>query len=170
MSFTDEQKEALNAPLNRAHVKTRRHGGLVLHYVESWKCIEEANRIFGFDGWSSQTVETHCVSERERKVGSPPNQRDGWGVSYVSKVKITVLAGGESLTREGIGAGHGIDVDLGLAHESAIKEAEADARKRALMTLGYAFGLALYDKEQAHVVDGDQEPSAHHDEPRADGP
>jgi hypothetical protein len=27
------------------------------------------------------------------------------------------------LIREGTGAGHGIDMDLGLAHESAIKEA-----------------------------------------------
>jgi hypothetical protein len=31
------------------------------------------------------------------------------------------------LRREGSGAGHGIDVDLGQAHESAIKEAETDA-------------------------------------------
>jgi len=31
------------------------------------------------------------------------------------------------LIREGSGAGYGIDVDLGQAHESAIKEAETDA-------------------------------------------
>src|SRR5205085_5080981 len=60
--------------------------------------------------------------------------------------------------REGIGAGHGIDVDLGLAHESAIKEAETDAMKRALMTFGNPFGLALYDKSQANVVAEDQGP------------
>src|SRR5205085_8683411 len=60
-------------------------------------------------------------------------------------------------TREGVGAGHGIDVDCGQAHESAIKEAETDAMKRALMTFGNPFGLALYDKEQANVA---EEPSA----------
>jgi hypothetical protein len=39
-------------------------------------------------------------------------------------------------------------VDLCLAHESAIKEAETDAMKCALMTFGNPFGLALYDKAQ----------------------
>jgi hypothetical protein len=43
-------------------------------------------------------------------------------------------------------------VDLGLAHESALKEAETDAMKRALMTFGNPFGLALYDKEQRNVA------------------
>jgi len=57
-----------------------------------------------------------------------------------------------SLVREGSGAGHGIDVDLGLAHESALREAETDAMKRALMTFGNPFGLALYDKQQRQVT------------------
>ncbi len=38
------------------------------------------------------------------------------------------------------GAGHGYDLDLGLAHESAIKEAVTDALKRALRTFGNPFG------------------------------
>jgi hypothetical protein len=42
-------------------------------------------------------------------------------------------------------------VDLGQAHESALKEAETDAMKRALMTFGNPFGLALYDKRQRQV-------------------
>ena len=56
------------------------------------------------------------------------------------------------MIREGCGAGHGIDVDLGQAHESALKEAETDAMKRALMTFGNPFGLALYDKRQREVT------------------
>ena len=59
---------------------------------------------------------------------------------------------GAQLIREGCGAGHGIDTDLGQAHESALKEAETDAMKRALMTFGNAFGLALYDKQQREVT------------------
>jgi len=43
-------------------------------------------------------------------------------------------------------------VDLGQAHESALKEAETDAMKRALMTFGNPFGLALYDKRQREVT------------------
>ena len=39
-------------------------------------------------------------------------------------------------------------MDLGQAHESAIKEAETDAMKRALVTFGGRFGLSLYDRHQ----------------------
>lgn len=143
MSFTDEQKASLAAPLSRDSVKSRQQAGRSLSYIESWKAISEANRIFGFDGWSRETVDIKCVAERERKVG----QGEGWGVTYTAKVRVIV----DCVMREGVGAGHGIDRDLGQAHESAIKEAESDAGKRALMTFGNPFGLALYDKDQAEV-------------------
>lgn len=149
--FTPEQKTALAAPLSRANVKQRAQAGRQLSYVESWVTISEANRIFGFDGWSSETIEIKCVSEREREIGAA--KKAGWGVSYTAKVRVTV----DGVMRDGVGAGHGIDVDLGQAHESAIKEAESDSRKRALMTFGNPFGLALYDKEQANVAEPEDE-------------
>jgi recombination DNA repair RAD52 pathway protein len=155
--FTTEQKSQLAAPLSRSNVKQRAQAGRQLSYVESWVAISEANRIFGFDGWSSETVEIKCVSERERKIGREPNTKDGWGVSYTAKVRVVAFAGDSLVIREGVGAGHGIDVDLGQAHESAIKEAESDSRKRALMTFGNPFGLALYDKEQTNVAEPEDE-------------
>jgi DNA repair and recombination protein RAD52 len=152
MRFTDEQKQSLGAPLASDVVKTRDQAGRKLSYVEGWHVIAEANRIFGFDGWSSETTETKCVSEKERTIGRD-NPRPGWGVTYNARVRIMVMGDGPPyVIREGYGSGHGIDVDLGLAHESAIKEAETDARKRALMTFGNVFGLALYDKERANVA------------------
>lgn len=153
MSFTDEQIKALSAPLDRAKVRSRSQAGRSLSYIEGWHAIAEANRIFGFADWSSETVDIRCVAEAPRKIGKPPNQRDGHAVSYVARVKITVRTDAGHILREGIGSGHGIDADLGLAHESAIKEAETDARKRALMTFGNPFGLALYDKDQTNVAD-----------------
>jgi hypothetical protein len=87
-----------------------------------------------------------CVSERERTPRG--SNLAGWGVTYTARVRISV---GEVI-REGSGAGHGIDVDLGQAHESALKEAETDAMKRALMTFGNPLGLALYDKQQREVT------------------
>jgi hypothetical protein len=78
--------------------------------------------------------------------------------------RLDTAGGLTPLVREGSGAGHGIDVDLGQAHESALKEAETDAMKRALMTFGNPFGLALYDKAQRQVSsaggqgDGPQRP------------
>lgn len=147
MMFTDVQIKELTAPLSSAHVKERAQSGRKLSYIEGWHAIAEANRIFGFDGWTRETVETRLVMERERPIGQ--QRETGWGVSYVAKVRVTV----GSIIRDGVGTGHGIDRDLGLAHESAIKEAETDAMKRALMTFGNPFGLALYDKTQANVAD-----------------
>jgi DNA repair and recombination protein RAD52 len=146
--FTDEQKSALAAPLNKANVKPPAPGRYG-EYIEGWHAIAEANRIFGFDGWSRETDEIRCVSERETKMGKNKD-RDGWAVSYTARVRVRV--GG--IVREGCGAGQGIDADCGLAHESAIKEAETDAMKRALMTFGNPFGLALYDKTKANVEEG----------------
>lgn len=150
MTFAAHQIAALEAPLDRAAVATRQQSGRSLSYVEGWHCISEANRIFGFGNWHRETVEMRLASERERAVG----QGQGFGVSYISKVRVTVFAGDHAgIIREGYGTGHGIDRDLGLAHESACKEAETDAMKRALMTFGNPFGLALYDKTQAHVAE-----------------
>jgi DNA recombination protein Rad52 len=151
--FTAEQRAALEAPLNRANVRQREQGRGSVSYLEGWQVIAEANRIFGFDGWQRQTVFSHCVAQSERRIGR--DQKPGWGVTYIARVRVTV----GPLVREGTGAGHGIDVDLGQAHESAIKEAETDAMKRALMTFGNPFGLALYDKRQRQVSGNGQQPS-----------
>jgi DNA recombination protein Rad52 len=151
IGVSPQQVAALSAPLDRANVRQREQGRSRVSYMEGWQVIAEANRIFGFDGWQRQTIAVRCVAQAERTIGR--DQKPGWGVTYTARVRITVTAGGLTpLLREGTGAGHGIDVDLGQAHESAIKEAETDAMKRALMTFGNPFGLALYDKQQREVT------------------
>ena len=155
MTFTKQQVEQLQAPLIRGAVQQRSQSGRQLSYLEGWHVIAEANRIFGFDAWTRETTEIRCVSERERGIGR--DQKPGWGVTYIARVRVMV----DGLAREGCGAGHGIDTDLGLAHESAIKEAETDAMKRALMTFGNPFGLALYDKQQRQVQDEPQQSAAY---------
>jgi hypothetical protein len=148
--FSPEQIAALAAPLDRANVRQREQGRGKVAYVEGWFAVAEANRIFGFDGWQRQTIAVRCVAQGERSIGR--DQKPGWGVTYTARVRVTVTAGGlPPLVREGSGAGHGIDVDLVQAHESALKEAETDAMKLALMTFGNPFGLALYDKAQRQV-------------------
>lgn len=149
--FSTEIHGALSAPLDRAFVKEREQSGRRFSYIEGWHAIAEANRIFGFDGWHRETVEVRLVNEKPRKIGR--DARDGWAVSYIVRVRVIV----GDVIRDGMGSGHGIDVDLGLAHESAIKEAETDAMKRAFMTFGNPFGLALYDKEQRQVVEAKPE-------------
>jgi DNA recombination protein Rad52 len=147
--LTARQIAALSAPLDRANVRQREQGRSRVSYLEGWQVIAEANRIFGFDGWERSTLISRCVAEHERPIGR--DRKSGWGVTYIARVRITITAGNRTLIREGSGAGHGIDADLGLAHESALKEAETDATKRALMTFGNPFGLALYDKQQRQV-------------------
>lgn len=140
MTFTAEQNKALAAPLDRSHVAKRAQGGAQVSYIEGWHAIAEANRIFGFDGWNRETVEL-------RQLGEPREVNGKIRVDYMARVRIRV---GE-IVRDGCGFGQGIDKDHGQAHESALKEAETDAMKRALMTFGNPFGLALYDKTQANV-------------------
>lgn len=145
--FTHEQLDALKAPLGSSHVKTRKQAGRELSYVEGWWAIAEANRIFGFDGWHRETVDIKRLGEPYEKTND--YGKTNWYVAFMAKVRITV----GTIVREGCGYGSGIDKDLGSAHESALKEAETDAMKRALMTFGNPFGLALYDKEQNGVAD-----------------
>jgi hypothetical protein len=142
--FTAEQLAALTAPLNRSHVKKNPKG---FDYVEGWHAIAEANRIFGFGAWDRETLEMCQLGE--------PEQVDGkWRVAYRARVRITIWGQeGRKIVRDGAGYGSGIVKDLRDAHEGAIKEAETDAMKRALMTFGNPFGLALYDKQQAQVCE-----------------
>jgi DNA repair and recombination protein RAD52 len=150
MTFKPTQLDALKAPLHTAHVKQRDQGGKTLSYVEAWWAIAEANRIFGFDAWTRETVllqETNRDLVELQGKNGPYKQ---WRVGYLAKVRVTV----EGIVREGTGFGSGMSKPeaLGEAIESAAKEAESDAMKRALMTFGNPFGLALYDKTQANVT------------------
>ena len=146
MTFTVDQNAALAAPLDRNVVAHRDQGGKKLSYIEAWHAIAEANRIFGFDGWNRETVEL-------RQLGLPREVNGKMRVGYSARVRITVMTpAGSIIVREGCGFGSGIDKDEDQAHESALKEAESDAMKRALMTFGNPFGLALYDKTQANVA------------------
>lgn len=148
--FTDQQKVMLAAPLNASNVKSRQQSGRSLSYVEGWHVIAEANRIFGFDAWARETVYCREVCRYETKSSKGGTN---WKVGYEAKVRITV--GG--VVREGTGHGNGTMGDLYDAIESAAKEAETDAMKRAMMTFGNPFGLALYDKTQENVEHGPTE-------------
>lgn len=152
--LSTEQIAQLEAPLDRARVKSRKQAGRDVSYIESWHAESEANRIFGFDGWDSLILDLRMVSEREVIIGKGGNyEKPGWSVSYICTVRVPIWNGERMVHRDGVGAGHGIDADLGQAHESAVKEAASDAEKRALKTWGNQFGLALYDKTQANVAD-----------------
>lgn len=117
-------------------------------YIEGKHAIDEANRIFGFGGWSYEVTRLQMVSEQTVTLkGRDGTPYDQYRVGYLCTVKVSV--GG--VTREGAASGSGQGKPEAMAdhHESAIKEAETDALKRALRTFGNPFGLALYEKDRA---------------------
>lgn len=146
-SLTHTQVKKLERKLDPKSVQTREQGGRRIPYVDGWHVKNTANEIFGFDGWSQETPMLTCVFEGERPTrnGKKPY------ASYLARVRVTVHIGDRNVVREGIGAGGGFGQDLGEAHESAAKEAETDALKRALSSWGNQFGLALYDKQRRNV-------------------
>jgi DNA recombination protein Rad52 len=139
-----EIEKELQAPLSSQFIATRQQSGRSLSYIEGHHAIREANRIFNFGGWNR---ETHSLNMVQCEQVTNNSNKQLWYTGYTCACTITV---GE-VSRTGYGFGQGQDSDLGRSHESALKEAETDAMKRALMTFGDQFGLALYDKTQAHV-------------------
>ena len=94
MDVTDTQIKALSAKLSAKHVKTRRHAGITLSYIQGWHVIAEANRVFGFDAWDRETIETNCVWQNHKQGQSE--------TAYTARVRIRVRAGKSVITREGI--------------------------------------------------------------------
>jgi DNA recombination protein Rad52 len=136
MGFSAKQVKALRRNLDHRHVRTREANGRELSYIEGWYAISEANRIFGFDGWSRETIDSRCVLAREN--------RGAFLAVYTARVRISVQAGSLTIIREGHGSGEGRGASPGEVHDTALKAAETDATKRALATFGKPFGLALY--------------------------
>ena len=136
MGFSAKQVQALRRKLDHRHVRMREANGRELSYIEGWYAISEANRIFGFDGWNRETVDSRCVLAREN--------RGSFLAIYIARVRITVHADGVTIIREGHGSGEGRGTSPGEVHDIALKAAETDATKRALATFGKPFGLELY--------------------------
>jgi hypothetical protein len=136
MAFSAKQLQALRRQPSRSHIRTREAHGRELTYLEGWYAISEANRIFGFDGWNRETVESKCVLARENRAN--------FLAVYTARVRVTVHADGATIIREGHGTGEGHGTSPGDVHDIALKVAETDATKRALATFGRPFGLELY--------------------------
>jgi Rad52/22 family double-strand break repair protein len=85
----------------------------VLSYLEDWYVTSETNRIFGFDGWSRETLESRCVLARET--------RGTFLAIYLARVRVTVRAGGMTVIREGHGTGEGHGTSPGEVHDIALK-------------------------------------------------
>ncbi len=140
----DEISKELTRKLDPAHVvKPKGDYGPKGDYLEGWHVINEANRIFGFGGWSyTINLTRDALVEGKDSRGNPQ-----WQAAYTCICTLTV----GNATRQDVGFGSGFAKTIGDAIEGATKEAATDALKRALRTFGNPFGLALYDKSRENV-------------------
>lgn len=145
MRFSDEQNKMLAEKLDASHVSVRKQSGVSLSYLEGYHVIDEANRIFGFDGWSYFVDDISVVAEQDVAIGA--KKTPGKQVGVIAQV--TVTAGGT--TRQDVGFGSQRSTNSVEVYEMAYKEAVTDALKRSLRSYGNQFGNALYDKTQKNV-------------------
>ncbi|KFY22681.1 hypothetical protein V493_06409, partial [Pseudogymnoascus sp. VKM F-4281 (FW-2241)] len=114
-------------------------GGQKLHYIPADKCIQLANEVFGFNGWSSQIKDLQVDFVDE----NPTTGKVNLGLSVIVRVSLR-----DGTFHEDIGYGH-IENCKGkaAAFEKAKKEGTTDAMKRALRNFGNVLGNCIYDKE-----------------------
>lgn len=115
-------------------------------YVDALHVIREANRIFGEFGWSYEITRMEQTSSGIYDLTGNNGAYQQFRCSFMCCIKVHV----NGVTREGaaVGMGNGKPENASDVIESAVKEAETDALKRALRSFGNTFGLALYDKDK----------------------
>lgn len=119
-------------------------GGQKVHYLAAEKCIQLANAVFGFNGWSSQIIDFQVDFIDE----NPQTLKISLGLSVV--VRVTLKDG---TFHEDIGYGHVENFKAkAAAFEKAKKEGTTDALKRALRNFGNVLGNCIYDKEYLRQV------------------
>ncbi|KRH93598.1 DNA repair and recombination protein RAD52/RAD22 [Pseudoloma neurophilia] len=141
LSSKDNAKKTaalLNKKLGPEFISYRQGFGMQeVAYLEGWAAISIANRIFGYNGWSS-TVKSLTVDFLDEAGGR-------FSTSVSAMVKVT-LSDGTSHEDVGLGSAEN-QRTKSMALEKAKKEAVTDALKRALRQFGNALGNVLYDKE-----------------------
>lgn len=138
-------KAQLNSKLSDSLVQQRPgQGGKQLNYIPGRYIINQANGVFGFDGWDLEIVEPPTMAIVKTMSR---NREAGEAKAYRAKARVTVYAD-RPIVREGTGWGT-VRSDTVDGHESAMKAAETDAMKRALRTFGNQFGNGLNDNQPA---------------------
>ena len=146
--LTVQQLERLHADLHPTRVAKRDQGGRQLSYLEAYDVRATLIRIFGYGGFSAETLETRVLHESQY---TPPNSdRLLWRIGVMCTFRLTVHQTGAVYTESAAASQSG--PDYGEVLDFAIKTAESDALKRAATNLGTTFGLGLYNNGQTADV------------------
>jgi recombination DNA repair RAD52 pathway protein len=154
--FTQQQLQALMAPLNGNRVSSRSQGGRSLSYLEAWDVKAALIRVFGFGNWSADVTESKILrmerdvpafsgsgNSRTRKMNENGEPDFNWSVTAMVTLRLTIAMTGATYTETAIASQTGPDV--GEVSDFAVKTAESDALKRCAINLGTQFGLGLYN-------------------------
>jgi DNA recombination protein Rad52 len=114
--------------------------GRMFRYIDGTTAINQANRIFGYDGWGTELVGD--VAFRSLRLVDPDTEMPLAVGMYSAVVRVTVRG---CAPRSDAGCGF-VEADTPEAHEAAYKGAVTDALKRALRFFGDQFGNGLYDR------------------------
>lgn len=164
MKTQEQIVQELNAKIPRDVVSLRDGGGgRKLSYLEGWYVIDRLNVIFGQGNWSYNSEVTLLRADDLEKE-SYGKATKYHSVHYMAKVSLyfrikedqDCFSPTTNFTDYGYGDGSDAKVP-GKAHELAIKEAVTDGLKRCAKNLGMSLGLALYDKTQENVDDGQEQ-------------
>lgn len=131
----------LAKPLDALLVSEREsRDGRIFRYIDGTTVINQANRIFGYDGWGTELVGE--VGFRPLRLIDPDTESPLAVGMYSAVVRVTVRG---CAPRSDAGCGF-VEADTPEAHEAAYKGAVTDALKRALRFFGDQFGNGLYDR------------------------
>lgn len=158
--LTEPQVAFLLSPISDKRVRHLRG----MSHLEAWDVRRQLIRIFGFDGFTVETLKLELVHEngnpnyrKKNKAGEEYGPTyTAWTIVYRAEVRLTVKAtDGRPLTVfEDAAAGDAVNQpSVGDAHDLAMKTALSQALKRCAVNLGDQFGLSLYNEgSQAPVV------------------
>lgn len=143
VTLTGDQIGALMRPLNPKRVQSRKQSGRDLSYLAAYDVKATLIRMFGFGGFSAETIATEVV--RLEQVERTPEglPKGNYTATAMCTVRLTILSLDAVYTESA--AASQVNPQPGEALDFAIKTAESDALKRAATYLGTQFGLGLYD-------------------------
>jgi len=140
--LSDKTQQHLGQELDQGLVKSRPDG---FPYIPIQHIIQQANQVFGYDGWSSEILSgPTLVHEWSGKNNEGQNV---YNVIYRATCRVKIHDDEDhyaTLWRDNGGTGAALKArDPSRAHDTAMKAAISDAQKRALWSFGNQFGLSL---------------------------
>lgn len=151
--LTEQQVGFLLQPINGNRVRNLRG----MSHLEAWDVRRQLIRIFGFEGFTVETLSLELAHERgeQRKKKNSNDTYTAWTIVYRAQVRLTVrdVNGQPIAVFEDAAAGDAVNQpSVGDAHDLAMKTALSQALKRCAVNLGDQFGLSLYNDGSQNAV------------------